>query len=1059
MFKCLKRLLLPAMMLATTSGIAGTEYLLSGNKQSNVFPASIKRIPTAATLSWVKDGQYGSSKAMISTGSRPKGKCRVLLDGSIGPRGDNMAFGQWGGNKYATFLIDLNDKYLINRITLWAMSSKQQKADSFEVLLSNDGKKFISSGSQSIDNSLGQNKKYPPLKTDYELQKPAVARYVKVRVKKKVGARQLVLAECAVWGTRPPAGMGTELLPENQRPEVKFNVIGIQSGAVALDWKKFASDVSQVRVWKIYTSDKPFKKVTDSGVELKEKLPTKITRKVIYPLVPGQKYFFGITAQYENGEYPVVKCAEYIPPEAFTCKTFGDMLAINHFWGGGGARKFHRAHEEEWEQVAMDILGKTPVKQIRWWLGNPWVVQKMYEQNIGLCTFPRKTTYEEGKKMGFYSYSAGNEPDLSGKPIELYYNSLKKLYKMAKEYSPHNMVSAPTSGLEDTCIAWLDRLYQLGAKDYFDVMDLHTYTKLSKDFDAPAGYPRAAPESLFARLKKVKAVMKKYNDEDKPLISTEFGYSDTKVANPSGNITPKRKAQWLTRGLIIHYVLGFKRVYIYAFFDEGENKDYTEHTFGMVDYYGQKKPAYYAFCTLGKQLGDKILASPVPGIKRSHYGYQFKKPDFDEYTAVIWDGTGNFGGVFKTSPGTVTVTDMMGKQRELKTTQEGTFKLKFGPSPVYICTDAPIELKKSVKVKGGSAVAGKLTVEPVAKVFVSGPNQKSTQIEAKVNNSTKETVNATANLETPDGKLLASQKLMIAPGSLKQIQFPLPKSSMALDKYRIEMSYSNRYSTFSETADIFVRRLAANNGKVNIFKAKMYGYAKSVYIISNDQLEISIDPERGGRVLEFYDKKSGSNQLEISYKYLGKLTSIPFRYCIWDRVQTLRGYGINRNDPYQVKSVNDGVELSAKSKKGVGIVKKYTLEDSSLKLDIKMINNSGKELPMTYYMHPEYTVGGVGDNVTDVLEIPVNGKTIKIPFWSGLGSKKTAELDQGWWVVEDTISHMTLKQEFSLKQFAQPRVWFGIGCYNFEMNSTKGLKLKNGESWSGTLTWQLVHNK
>ena len=77
-----------------------------------------------------------------------------------------------------------------------------------------------------------------------------------------------------------------------------------------------------------------------------------------------------------------------------------------------------------------------------------------------------------------------------------------------------------------------------------------------------------------------------------------------------------------------------------------------------------------------------------------------------------------------------------------------------------------------------------------------------------------------------------------------------------------------------------------------------------------------------------------------------------------------------------------------------------------------------------------------------------------MPFWTGLGEKPTGAFTSGWWRVEDTAARYSLTQRFSLNEFRTPRIWFGIGCYNLEMQSPEGLTLNPGESWNGTLEWQ-----
>lgn len=1051
-----------AAALWSFSLAAAEDFLLTDNNKpgwvSNTFPAAEKRLATGAGLSWVTDGDYASDKNLVTTGSRPEGKNRVLLDGRRGPEGDCQAYGSWGGGvKWGSFVIDLKGQYLITRAAVWTLIDPQRNIESFEVLLSNDGKKYVSMGSAAPDKELKVEQPKYGVKIELTLQKPALAQYVLFRVKKKPAAMQMVISEVAVWGTRPPTGDVVALLPENRRPTVTFNMTGIQSGALALDWSAFAQTADQVKQWKIYEAAQPFTKVTDPGIKLRQTVPGKTSRLVIYPLVPGQSYYFAVAAEYADGVYPVVKAIAYTPPAPFACATFGDMLAINHFWGGGGARVKGRLHGKEWEQAALDLLGTTPFRETRWWRAYPDIVAKFYEHNIGVLPFPSEDNYKNGLKMGIYAYSAGNEPELSGKPAAIYVENLKKNYALGKKLNPHVAVSAPTCNINNHSLEWLEGFYKLGAKDYFDVLDLHTYFGAVTDFQPPPGYPKGSPEALFERMEKVRAIMKKYGDENKPVISTEFGYTDCNVGNPVGHVTPESKAQFLVRGLILHYVLGFKRVYVYSFWDEGNDPNYTEHAFGLVDYELQKKPAFTAVVVLGRELGDTVLEGKLEGIKPPHFGYVFRNKKKNSFVTVVWDGSGKFSGTFKTAPGKVQLVEMTGKTNLIHTTPDGRFRAVFGPSPLYINSAAPPLLEKSVPV-ADTPTTGQITVTMPQQVFTIMPGRNETEITCRLDNRTSDRFDVAVNLEDSRGKIISAQTVKINAGTVATVPFKLAASSLALDRYRISLGYEDRYASHSAAAAFYVRKLQPDNGKINTGKIMMYGYDRPVWFISSDKLEVTVDPERGGRILEMIDKTTGANQLCLDYDRLGSLASVVYRYSIWDQVKSERGFGIGRNDRYELKPIPDGVVMTAGKTDGLLFAKELTLTGKAeLVLKVKAVNRAAKELPFGYYLHPEYTVGGTGDNTTDVLLFPIGGQTISLPFWNGLGDRKIDQLTSGWWAVRDLNAKIELKQEFSPEKFRQPRLWFGIGCYNIEMESREGLKLAPGASWEGQLNWQLFH--
>eukprot|EP00831_Metopus_contortus_P082356 TRINITY_DN8882_c0_g1_i1.p1 TRINITY_DN8882_c0_g1~~TRINITY_DN8882_c0_g1_i1.p1 ORF type:complete len:1162 (+),score=193.77 TRINITY_DN8882_c0_g1_i1:856-4341(+) len=1037
---------------------AGDDFLLTDNNMpgwvSNAITSNEKRITTGAKLLWVTEGEFKSDSELQKSGSRPDDSNRVLLDGRIGSEGQYQAFGKWsGGVYYGSFIIDLKSQYLITRTAVWSLQTNKQKMESFEILLSNDGDKFISMGTYSADQEV-KSKKGLGVKFEYLLPKPALAKYVKFRVKKTGGAMQMILSEIAVWGKYPPSGENTKLLPENQRPEVNIKISGIQSGAALLDWSDFAGKAGQVKKWKLYESAVSFGKITDEGVTLKAAYDPKLIRKVIYPLTPGKSYYWGITAEYEDGEYPHTQTIAYTPPLPFSRETFGDMLAINHFWGGGGARFVKRS--AEWEQVAIDLLATTPFKSIRWWRDYPNIVEKFYAHGIGVLTWPSSENLKFGAQLGIYSYSVGNEPELSGQPVSHYLEGLKKSYKQGKAVSLLNKFSAPNTNVDDIALEWLDEFYTLGAKDYFDVLNLHTYMKTGGGFKGPIGYQNSAPEALFERMLRVHEIMKKHGDSDKPVISTEFGYTECNVGNPAGHITPEMKAQYLVRGLIIHYVLDFKRVYVYSFWDEGSDPNYTEHAFGMLDHQLQKKPAYYAVCNLGEQLGKTTEFVPMTGVEQPHFGYVFKFKSEKNPVSVIWDGSGSFCGTFSTTPGKIELVSMYGNKRELYTDADGKFRLIFDGSPVYIHAKSPVKLLASEKVNPVAQAENEIELSLNKNVYhvLSGENKSI--IDLKVKNLTPENHKVKVRLEDSSKKVLGEKLIGINSSAEVTHAFSVPAPITALEEYTISISYQSKHASFYKDKKCFVRKLQPNNGRTNVSLINMHGWDKDIACISNDFLEVTVDPFRGGRILEMLDKTTGVNHINLPYEKLGDLASIAFYYCIWDQVRSDKEFGVSRNAVYELKKIPNGIKMKINEPGKLAVEKTIILtpKASIVTLTVEVTNNSTRELPVSYYLHPEYTVGGGATSNVDVIILPIAGQKMKIPFWNGLGDRKTGKLDAGWWAVIDTDFGIELKQEFSPDKFRDPRLWFGIGCYNLEMETPVDLKLKPGESWKGILTWK-----
>ncbi len=75
------------------------------------------------------------------------------------------------------------------------------------------------------------------------------------------------------------------------------------------------------------------------------------------------------------------------------------------------------------------------------------------------------------------------------------------------------------AGMND--LRYLERMYQGGARPYFDALAVHAY-----GFTAPPDDPPAPDKLNFRRVELLRAVMARYGDVGKPIVITESGWSD-----------------------------------------------------------------------------------------------------------------------------------------------------------------------------------------------------------------------------------------------------------------------------------------------------------------------------------------------------------------------------------------------------------------------------------------------------------------------------------------------------------------------------------------------------
>ncbi len=684
-----------SLAIAGSAASAWSEetFLLSNNlsgtkgipKAFSEWPQSLR---TKMNVEWVTEGEFASDAEAMKTG-----KGRVLFDGNTGSNWKSISYSKWSGGQWATLNVSFEKAYLIRAVDVWALHEETRDTEYVEILFSKDGKSYIPHQRTEMPDVPLKSKNF--VKIPLRLEEPVLAQYLQLRIRRKKSARQQQIADIAIWGSKPDSKK--KYLSATDRPEVEFSVKKVQAGVAVIDWSAYRKLNPGVKSWTLYRSSKPFDSIQEDGVELLKTVDGKEGRAPVYPLKAGRTYHLAVSAVFNEGENPKVKSIECAMPLPLACDTFSDMVAINHFWGGGANRKKDpERHAEAYETVALDLLGQTGISHVRWWLTDRRIVEKLYHKGIGLYTYPYGSNMEKGIDLGVHVFSGpGNEPDLKDDPVENYVNALKVVHAKKERLSPESVICAPSSNLEDSSLAWLEEFYQLGAKDHFDVLDLHTYCKIADGHLQPKGYPKGAPEAMFDNMRKVRDILEKHGDWGKPMISTEFGYSDAPANNPSGPITPRMKADYLVRGLIIHHVLGFQRVFLYSFFDDGDDINFTEHTFGLIDYHLQKKPAFHAVQTLMNTLDDGIYEGLVEGVQRPAYGYEFRHRDSNKKkTVVLWDGTGERTATFKTSAAEVTLTTLLGESLTLIPNPDGLVTVTFGSSPVYLSSTSDLELVK-----------------------------------------------------------------------------------------------------------------------------------------------------------------------------------------------------------------------------------------------------------------------------------------------------------------------------------------------------------------------------
>jgi len=207
-------------------------------------------------------------------------------------------------------------------------------------------------------------------------------------------------------------------------------------------------------------------------------------------------------------------------------------------------------------------------------------------------------------------WEASNEPNMA-LWRERYVVFLKAFCKGVKRADPNNkVVLAGFAGAEH---AQLDAAYRHGAKEYFDILNSHSYTR--PHLPEPGGY--------VEKIQALRDVMRKYGD-NKPLWVTEMGFNGVEPsmlqycrAKYEGHRTYSGTEEDQARGLARLYLISaaipwIERVYFFQLCQEAAYTDVVVHcdaymglvTPGWMEGQSRPKDAYLAVKTVINMLNQ-----------------------------------------------------------------------------------------------------------------------------------------------------------------------------------------------------------------------------------------------------------------------------------------------------------------------------------------------------------------------------------------------------------------------------------------------------------------------
>lgn len=177
-----------------------------------------------------------------------------------------------------------------------------------------------------------------------------------------------------------------------------------------------------------------------------------------------------------------------------------------------------------------------------------------------------------------------------------YVDMLRLVYEPLHQANPNITVLAgalaPTlepagspNGLDD--LLYLQGMYELGAKDYFDALAIHTY-----GFTTPPDAPPDPRQLNFRRAELLREVMVTYGDENKPVYITESGWND----NPrwTQGVRPSQRTAYTLSAFQIVENWDWAETLCLWIFRHPTPRNTHRDNFTLVTPFFQIKPIYYA---------------------------------------------------------------------------------------------------------------------------------------------------------------------------------------------------------------------------------------------------------------------------------------------------------------------------------------------------------------------------------------------------------------------------------------------------------------------------------
>ena len=554
-----------------------------------------------------------------------------------------------------------------------------------------------------------------------EIRGKANARYIKI-VFSKGNADKITLREIKVF-TRAINDSSGE---QNRIPEqVMLKTYVKANNVVSLDWSEYNEVKNNITGYLIYVESSDF---SDASSKTPKKVyvsnsPAAVdsvkTQYCKYSaLEPDKDYWIAVVPISPTGRNNSVKPAKIHTFSAIGGETLSGLFNIGEYPGGGSGYEIHTvencgfSENENYANKLNLINCMGTFQRTKYWTPSESNYNSYIANGLGVNTRLNSAdtaaaAIETANKFGTYCFASVNEPDMSkseyffnenasesvkSEKSRAYVDYLKSVSDILKNKSQNSVLCAPsTCGTEK--LYWYEAIYQkalemgLRLNDLYDVADIHAYCrKTINDDENKIGQTEldCVPEHLIAKVEKLRGLLQKYGDGDKDIIFTELGWSThtDKTSHDKETVTKEQQAYFTARAYLISSFLGVKNIYQYSFQDNGPGDDNAEKQFGMVDWYGTPKPAYYSYYVLSRILKNAENAERITSLVHPCYGAVYYDNEKDMYVTALWTADGNARNVsVSTDSKKALMIDMYGNSEYVS-----PYSLTIGSEPIYLYT-------------------------------------------------------------------------------------------------------------------------------------------------------------------------------------------------------------------------------------------------------------------------------------------------------------------------------------------------------------------------------------